>query len=56
MTTNERSRLKRVKKEFKKSQKNRVLFNNKRNELIEHILKSSTPKWGSFKLGIINYK
>jgi hypothetical protein len=55
MTKNERERLKRVKADFKASQKNTVMFNKGRNDLIEHILKSKIPEWGSFKLGIINY-
>jgi len=52
MTQSERLQLKSEKQNHKNQMKNMVLFNEKRSELINHLISSEMPNW-NIKLGIL---
>ena len=47
--------LKQAKKEHKSALKNKVIYTDRRDNMVRQILNSETPKWGSFKLHLIDW-
>lgn len=50
MTQELKDLLKTVKKQYKKSKKNIILFKEQRDNLVRQMLSHSTPNWGGIKL------